>query len=197
MIFKIYMSLKDCFVSIVSLPLLNMVKFSEVDGIKLATFRNDEKIFHLAMNNCLALIKNTSSSRYDRVLSNLHWIVSSSIPAEFGGLYANGSRACFLNFNLDWYKKDPVYMEAYYAKVIVHEATHAFLYKRGVRTTKSNYLRVERICHKEENSFIHNMDEQRLGLKDQLYQEFDPSIFMSYWQKKFVTRLFEFFKRWR
>ena len=160
-------------------PILRHLEFSQIGGIRLASFRDDESEFGSAMRGSLDLIRRISTTRYDRTVANLEWIVSSSLPAKFGGLYANPTNTCLLDFNLHWYKKNPDYMEAFYAKIIVHEATHGLLYRRGIKRRKRNRMRIERICRNEENRFALKLNKIEPGLGNQLYEEFDPAIWES------------------
>ena len=62
--------------------------------------------------------------------------------------------ACIVDFSRFPFQKSPEAVCIILAATLVHEATHAVLFRRGVPHTEKNYLEVERLCCLEEARFV-------------------------------------------
>lgn len=123
------------------------------DGLGTSDEQRDRFVAY--MRDALLMIRTSDTVRYRRVIRHLRFIVNS--PCRSSASYEPGTKACRIDFN-DCTLEDegeihPWYV-AYFAKSIVHEATHAYLMDHFIPYTKENRVRVERICVNQQNDFL-------------------------------------------
>lgn len=146
--------------------------------VRIANMRDDDGHFARVMKQAMTWIQELSPRHYERIQANLRWIANSRL-ADGGGRYEHRWNICLLeaprigDFLFDY---------AETARVIVHEATHAWLMTRGIPYTRKNVLRVERLCLREENRFLKKLDAAEPGLGAALVRDdFDPSAYEKLW----------------
>src|SRR6267378_2269175 len=126
------------------------------DGLALVdvSFRKDlQTEFVHQTTRALDLVRQKDLRRYQRISGCFDFIVH----MELVGLKAQYWRwppACVLDFSRFPFEKSPDAVLIILAATLVHEATHAFLFRRGIHHTAKTYIRIERICCLEETRFV-------------------------------------------
>jgi hypothetical protein len=100
-----------------------------------------------------------------------------------------------VDFQYDPSFGDDLTHAAFYAAVIVHEATHGRIRSRGIATTKTNRIRIERICVSEQNLFLRRLDSVRPELGSELIRPFEPATWEFVWNASRFRRMIAHFRR--
>ena len=124
----------------------------------------------------LSLLEEVDPRRLERVRRHIKWIVNA--PTTLGEGSANYSlyfkRCCIDLAESTSYDVTDMFA-AYYASVIVHEATHGMLATRGFRYKGRKRLQHERICCAEQNRVLSRLDAVVPGVWARFSSEFNPS----------------------
>lgn len=104
-------------------------------------------------SEALELLQRADRRRFSRVRSQLKYIVHSELAFAIGR-YDRHLHACYVDFTRLRFKADPNRTLWKYGALLVHEATHGMLDARGIRLSRANRQRVERICDKEAARFL-------------------------------------------
>ena len=123
----------------------------------------------------LRLIERTDPRRFSVVQQELRYIANTALLS--GGAYKKATRRCQIDFlryrcarnqqGYEWYL-------AFYACTIIHEATHGRIFRFGIPYNEKTWLRVERLCHKEEERFAKRLHSEEYDFS-RLCPEFDPT----------------------
>ncbi len=187
------MSLKNKLTDKISRSIFKSDLICSIDGIFISGMKRNNDGFEEISGLALDLIRNHDPKRYERVKSEIEWIVNSSVPRKYGGMYQRGVNACIINF--DNYSEDKKLVSAYYAGIIIHEATHGFIETKGFEYSSENRMQIERICCSEHNRFykrIENYYPEYVGL---LITEFTPSDWEYSWKTPGWKQLWHWLKR--
>lgn len=125
------------------------------------TFPNSAKV----LSEALELIEQNDPRRFERVKREIRVIVQ--MPVASGGSYSCLMRACTLDLRHFPLTEKPKFELVLLAGLIVHEATHGHLFRKGIVHTKRVFRRTETACWKEEVRFA-----KKLGFD---FREFLPS----------------------
>lgn len=157
------------------IPLVSMVENS-VPYVKVGT-------------HALNLIRDLDPKRFRRVVDQTRWLVDSALSGgPFSGAYQHRIKATQIDFQLDYSVGDELFHAAYFAGIIVHEATHGMIRDRGISTTPENRIRVERICRAEENRFLELLRRSIPDLPGKLIRPFDPSNWHESWNSGYLRK---------
>ena len=124
---------------------------ARINGIGVADMRwrdDSREAFRMTIEASLQLIREHDPRRYQRIRQHLKRIINSVGEAS----YWHGIRACQLMFR-DFRGVGDDLNAAYYAVIIIHEATHGFIECRGFAYNETNRAQIERICVTEANRF--------------------------------------------
>lgn len=133
-----------------------------VDGLWIGAFTDKKGLEPLAhVRAALALIRGYDKHRYKRVRRRLDKILVQLCPSR--GRYVPELRRCVID--ADFVEKGEI---AQIASTIVHEATHAELFARGVSYETSIRARVEAICSKQEMLFAKKLPHPDAALLDRI-----------------------------
>jgi hypothetical protein len=121
-----------------------------IDGLWVGTYyaTNAEQVLR-RVEEALALIKACDPRRYSRILKDLDRVWVNLLPGSLGQ-FKNSIRACEID---ERFVLADTSSPEVIAAVIVHEATHARLWKRGISYDESIRGRVEAICVRRELAF--------------------------------------------
>ena len=156
----------------------------EFDGIPLVSLHSDPDAFVQGICSSLKLIKGQDQRRFHRITQQTQWLVDSPLAGgAYSGSYQHRIKAIRVDFEFDESVGDRVFHVAYFAKVIVHEATHGVIRDRGIETTPENRIQVERICRAEENRFIVGLRRSFPDLPEDLICQFDPDDWSESWDE--------------
>ena len=126
------------------------------------------------VERALQLIRDHDPRRYLRVTNSADWIVDYVAPfGSGGGVYRSAIRSIELDVDYNLVDSEAA-LAAQVASVIVHEATHGELRRRGFPYTDVNWKQCERICVAEENRFLLKLRRSGLEFPDWLIEEFAP-----------------------
>ena len=154
-----------------------------IDGIQIVSLRSDHSEYLSTISLSLKLLKENDQRRMDRVLTYAKSIVDRSLAdGATAGQYCYERLAIEMDFEFSSDFGDELRHAAYFAGVLVHEATHGFLDARGFEYNEENRVQIERICRAEENRFLARMNAVRENLGDSLTRNFDAKVWESSWK---------------
>jgi hypothetical protein len=165
------------------------------DGIGLANFRGHGDSFTKTIQSSLRLIQEQDPRRYARVKQHIAWIVN-QVNSTLGAQYQPRIRTLFLQFD-EARDLPPDVVIAFYACMIVHEATHGLIESRGIKMTTKDGLRIESLCTVEQNRFAAKLsghDPARYP-SALLQHKFDAGYWEPEWNKGGGERAVSFIKR--
>src|SRR6266404_7788327 len=122
-----------------------------VDGMRLANFRGQGDSFTKTIQSSLRLIQEQDPRRYARVKQHIAWIVN-QVNSALGAQYQPSIRTVFTQFDEARDLSADVVI-AFYACIVVHEATHGVIESRGIKMSEVTRMRIERLCTLEQNRF--------------------------------------------
>ena len=173
--------------------------------IRIITLSEDrEKRFATVTCAALALVEKHDAARYARLQKELRWITDDHTPVGAAS-YDRNVRECKVNFDnprFDWAKlPSPQFAEHYdwyladYAALLVHEATHGYLFSRGFPYTKETRLRCERICVAAANRFLARLPHDKYNFACDLARPFDASEWDYSWNTPRSQQLKDLYHR--
>jgi hypothetical protein len=123
----------------------------EFDGIRLSDMRGTGGSFKQTIEEALRLIRDHDCRRYARVRAQIQWIANNKTPS--GEMeYLEELRLCMFELlEPPWLGQDA--LAACYACFLVHEATHGYIFSRGILYDAGTRMRIERLCTREQNRF--------------------------------------------
>ena len=134
----------------------------------------------------LDLAERKDPRRFRRICRYLKGIVSLPVNSEAG--YIPQLQACAVRFQPPSSKDKLPKWAAWYAAILVHEATHGLVHTRGI-PYEEHKERIERLCFKEQNRFLRRLGltpeslaklEQLLNFKSAAYQ---PKSRWQHWRE--------------
>ncbi len=173
--------------------ILNSSLSSTVDEIHIGNIKESNDGFEEIIVKALDLIRDHDPRRYKRVKREIDWIVNSSVPAKFGGMYKRSVKACLMHF--ENYSEDSRLVSAFYAGIIVHESTHGFIYTKGYEYSEDNRLQIERICFSENNRFYKRIENAHPEYDGLLTRDFVPSDWEYSWETPGWKQFWHWLKR--
>jgi hypothetical protein len=121
-----------------------------VDGLWVGTyFQTNAKQVMRRVEEALRLIKTYDQRRYDRVIRDLERVWVRLVPGALGQ-YKHSLRACELDERFVLAETSPPDV---IAATIVHEATHARLWRCGIGYDENVRARIEAVCFRRELAF--------------------------------------------
>jgi hypothetical protein len=147
-----------------------------IDGLWVGSYyqENTEQVSR-RVEEALRLIKTYDRPKYDRLRCDLDriWVR----PLMSGGVaqFSPALRACLLD---ERFVLDDTRDAGFVAAVIVHEATHARLWHRGIRYDEAVRQRVEAICMRRELAFARRLPD---GHRVRQWAEDTLAIPAPYW----------------
>ncbi len=187
------MSFKNKIIDRVTRRIFKAGLICTIDGIFISGLERNNDGFEEIIGSALDMIRNHDPKRYERVKSEIDWIVNSSIPPKYGGMYQRSVKSCVINF--ENYSDDIKLVSAFYAGIVVHEATHGFIETKGFEYSRGNRLQIERICRSEENRFYKRIESFYPEYEGLLTREFEPSDWDYSWETPRWKQLFHWLKR--
>jgi hypothetical protein len=134
-----------------------------------------KQAFLAATQEAMAFIKRHDVRRYRRVCRQFEMIVNALITTP--AIY-DSTRKCRIDYAKYFTSPDSNWNLRYYACVLVHEATHGVVSKRGILYDKEHRERIERLCSREEQRFIQRADPQ---WAEAHFLPFDAKKWEPYW----------------
>lgn len=181
----------------VQLRLLREYARGEAGPITLVDLALDESNtgrFLRATRDALALIERTDPRRGRRVMEGLRYIVNREGLAP--GSYDHTLRACFVDFSRLHLREEceaetgaREWHLAWYAAMLVHEATHAWLHGRWFPYTRATRAQTERICRTEQRRFAARLLDGDAERAAALVPDFDPRQWDYSWNATPLQRL--------
>ena len=185
----------DNFVDRVMLWSIRKSETGQFDGIGLASLRGHGDSFTRTVQSSLELIKEHDPRRYARVKQHIAWVVN-QVNSALGAQYQPKIRTLFLQFE-EVPELSPDVLIAFYASILIHEATHGVIEARGIQMSETNRLQIERLCTREQNRFA-----GRLSARDAerypsalLHFNADESYWSAEWKKSGGQRALSFIRR--
>lgn len=156
------------------------VKRNNFGDIGISDCKSSDPSFSLAVLRAFALIEQVAPNRIGRARKYFRWIVNRSLVTGSGGAqYDHWASVCSIDFESSGNsERDMIFV----ALSIIHECAHARLLGLGIPYTGNNFLRVEKICIREEQAFVK-------VLKEKL-PEFDDLIDCPIFDESSVTKYF-------
>jgi hypothetical protein len=129
-----------------------MLRFSKsryLDGLWIGTWEMEAEPILRRIEEALLLIKRYDRIRYDRLLRDLQRVWVLLLPSSIA-IFEYGIYTCEIDTR---YCLAETTTPELLAAVIVHEATHARLWRRGIRYEEAQRPRIEEICIRREMAF--------------------------------------------
>ncbi len=142
---------------------LNISITDEYEGILLVDASLNkvrDKDFREYAKQALSLIEQTDPRRFRRVQAEITYLANSSL--ESNGNYERDLKCCNIDFAQVVYRcrmMGEAFLIANLACIIVHEATHGRIYSYGIPYEKPNWIRIERLCIREESHFAERLQD--------------------------------------
>jgi hypothetical protein len=170
-----------------------------IDGVPIVSLRGDQGDFLRVISISFDLLRIHDPKRLGRIASSARWIVDCSLAmGARSGQFHRRHAAIEMDFEFSDEFGDDLHHAAYYAGLMVHEATHGMLLARGFDYTEETRIQTERICIAEENRFLARLGGVRADLADSLRTEFNADDWMESWNmssadevKRLLKRVFE------
>jgi hypothetical protein len=125
-----------------------------VDGLWVGTyFQTNAKEVMRRVEEALRLIKEYDQRRYKRIISDLDRVWVRLVPGALGR-YVHAHRTCELDERFVLAETSPPEV---IAATIVHEATHARLWRCGIGYAENIRGRVEAVCFRRELAFARKL----------------------------------------
>ncbi len=173
--------------------LLKLVFIKKVEGINICDYRDKDDGYEEIITSSINLIKSIDPRRYKTVKNEISWIINTNEPGKYGGRYRRRIKGCLINF--ENYSEDRRLVSAFYAGLIIHEATHGLLYTKGMRYTEENRVQIERICNAEENRFYQKIENIYPEYQGYLVYEFNPQDWDYSWNTSKWKQAFHALRR--
>ena len=168
----------------------------DFDGITLVSLCPNPDAFVQCIRASLKLIRDYDPRRYKRVVKQTRWLVDSTLSGgSYSGEYQHRIKATGIDFELDESVGDQHFHEAYYASLVIHEATHGVIRDRNIDTEPGNRIQVERICTAESNRFIGLLQRSIPTLSDELVRPFNPVNWAESWNSGPLRRALKELRR--
>jgi hypothetical protein len=159
-----------------------------IHGIPLVNYDLYTPFFRQTFAGALEVTRLKDPRRFRRVCRYIKGIVALPIGHAHAG-YLENLKVCGVRFQPPPSKEKLPNWWAWYASILVHEATHGLIYARGIPYDEQYRERIERLCFKEENRFL-----KRLGLtpeslaKMRQIKTFNPQVYQRNWASSFWSR---------
>jgi hypothetical protein len=130
------------------------------DGIGFAHLRwrdDSQESFRKTMEESLQLVQEHDPQRYVRIKRYIKWIVNRVTDAPMGAEYVYRVRTCNIEFVVIP-DLAPHLTAAFWAAILVHEATHGVFESRGIPYAAQSRVRIERLCTAEQNRFAAHLE---------------------------------------
>jgi hypothetical protein len=132
---------------------LRLSTHRHVDGLWVGTFEPERDAVLRRVEDALALIKTYDRRRYDRLTRDLARVWVRILPGDLGQ-FSRSLEACELDVR---FVLDATSTPAMIAATIVHEATHARLFRRGIGYEPKLRARAEAVCFRRELAFANKL----------------------------------------
>ena len=163
--------------------LLRGSQIAQFGDISVCDLSKGEPEFKTVMLAALQLLKDTDLRRFARVNRHLKWI--SNIALSRGGAqYRHDLQACMIDFVKPETDAQFPYYVAWYASVLVHEATHGVLRTRSILYSRELRTRIKHLCVTEQNRFAHRLESTQPKVAKYVHQEFDEADWHVSWNRK-------------
>ena len=158
------------------------VKISRVDQIDgvvicdLTPAQPSKDAFLELTRQAMALIQSLDSRRYHRVCRCLRYIANTGLLSK--GQFGRVLKICRVDYDKNFnsqYRQKSIHE---YACLLIHEATHGFLFEKGIPYDKDTRERVERLCHLESYRFALHFE---AGYADLYLGPYDPKWHKRIW----------------
>ena len=169
-------------------------KVADCEGIALADLKRKSGHFQETMESALALIRTADPRRFQRVKEHIKWIVNCTLEQP-GAEYHKEFKSVRIDFEEPEEESDRDFTAGFWARSLVHEATHGLLISRGMEYTDELRSRIERLCVKEENRFICRLASAQPDLARQLRREFNDQEWQFAWSATPKERIRSLFRR--
>ncbi len=163
------------------------------EGLVLCDLRRSEH-FRETLLAALCLLRDSDARRFARLQRHITYI-SNQILSGASAEYNHEQRACYVHFSELKEDSDPEYSAGWWARTLVHEATHGAVESRGVRYTPELRSRIERLCVTEEQRFVLRLTLTHPDLASELDREFDESEWHESWALTPLQRFLDVSRR--
>lgn len=167
-----------------------------IEGVPIVSLRGDSSDFLRVITFSFDLLRVHDPKRLRRVVSSARWVVDCSLAmGARSGQFRHSHLAIEMDFEFAEEFGDDLRHAAFYACLMVHEATHGMLLARGFDYTEESRAQTERICIAEENRFLARLAGVRVDLADSLQIEFDEALWDESWNMSRAEEVKRLFKR--
>jgi hypothetical protein len=153
-----------------------------IDGIALVDYGRYRytPYFRQTFAAALGLIKLKDPRRFRRVCRYVKGIVALPTGYVRAG-YVEQLQVCTVRFEPPPSKDNLAQWAAWWASMVVHEATHGLVYARGIPYDERYRERIERLCIKEEHRFLKPLLTPESAAKMEKMRTFNSDVYRWHW----------------
>lgn len=162
--------------------LLRKSCMGHIDGVAICDIRivqDSPDRFLKTTRTAMALIKEIDPRRYRRICRQFDYIVNRELVEA--GNFEQELKICNIDDSKFLQLSDPTRQIRSYAIILIHEATHGVIARKGILYDKDRQLRIERLCHMEGYRFARRFEP---GFADAFAGPFNPDIWKLAWGPK-------------
>lgn len=159
-------------------------------GFTVASFGLEGEVFFQQIQKSIKLIQKNDPKRFLRILSNVDYVVDDALIAgAMSASYLFRERAIRIDFDPAFHDLESM-LDVYCAGILVHEATHGFLYSKVGIKSWQQWERCEIICLKEENRFYRKLEMLGFPIRlSSLIRDVDVQHHRRFRKLSYITRM--------
>lgn len=165
----------------------------EVEGLALIDYPRDTPYLRETFATALEILQRRDPHHYKRVLKHIRRVMNFPIGYSGAG-YIQHLSAYATSFRPpqaeDGIRKEAIMQ----ASMLVHEATHGFLYSRKIPFNPRTRERIERLCSKEEHRFLRRVLTPESFAKVKEIRRYDPELYQKRWSSSLWQRIRDSFR---
>lgn len=176
--------------------LFKKIHTGDFEGFQFSSMHDEKDTFIRVIRKSLCLVREHDPRRFRRVTEQVRILADVGLQAgPRSASYLHRIKVVQVDFEMNESKGDEMYHAAYYAGVIIHEATHGFIEDRGFKYTPKYRKQIERICCAEQNRFLVRLRRSFPGLPESMIRAFDPSAWNETWSSSRLKRVLADYRR--
>jgi hypothetical protein len=162
----------------------------EVEGIVLVDYPRNTPYFRETFATALEILRQRDPRRHKRVITHVQRIMN--FPVGYSGAgYIQHLKAYATSFQPPQTEAGIRKAALLQAGMLVHEATHGFLYARKIPYNPRTREHIEQLCAREEHRFLSRVLTPESFAKVKEIRRYDPELYQRRWSSPFWRRVKE------
>lgn len=147
-------------------------KLGMVHGVTVSSFGEGGEEFLSNIQRAINLVLEIDQRRFSRLVSNVHYVVDDAlVGGAMSASYLFREKAVRIDYDpkLNPFELDKLTIRL--AGILIHEATHGYLFSKLRFTSWKKWQRCEILCLREENRFYRKVEESQGGIRSNSFQK--------------------------